>query len=280
MRLGATMPNYLPNAEPFYFPGNHVGCLLIHGFTGTPYEMRELGQRLFAQGYTVSGPVLAGHATQVQDLVSLGWTDWYASVTSAYDELLKSCDVIFPIGLSLGALLALHLTAHRPANGVVAVSAPFTLDNPRMPWFKTFPALYNLVPLIKKNPQDNDTQDPTVAAHHPEYDSHPTRAAANLIFDFMPHLHSDLGDIHAPVLMLQGRKDKTVLADAMQKYSERLGSIDKQMVMIENSGHLVLEDYSKEQAFARILEFVGAHVQAQPRYVRRNYAEVDSEFLR
>ena len=276
------MPNYLPNAEPFYYPGNHVGCLLIHGFTGTPYEMRELGQRLAAHAYTVSGPALAGHATQVQDLATLGWTDWYATVTSAYDQLRESCDVIFPIGLSLGALLALHLAAHRPVNGVVAVSTPFTLDNPLISWFRTFPSLHNLMPFIKKKPQDNDTQDPTVCAHHPEYDSNPTRPAASLVLDFLPHLHDDLRDIHAPVLMLQGRQDRMVLADAMQRYNERFASTDKQMVWVENSGHLVLEDYSKAHAFTRILEFVGAHIEqrARPRHDRRNYADVDSEFLR
>lgn len=274
------MPNYLPNAEPFFYPGNHVGCLLIHGFTGTPYEMRELGQRLAAQGYTVSGPALAGHATKIEDLVPLKWHDWYASVTTAYDELQKTCDVIFPIGLSLGANLALHLAAHRPVNGVVSVSAPFTLDNPLIPWFKTFPFLFDLMPFAKKKPQDNDTQDKTVAAHHPEYDSHPTRPAASYILDFLPHLHSDLGDIHAPALFLQGNKDATVPANAMQKYNERIGSIDKQMIMLDNSGHLVLEDFAKEPAFSYILKFVAAHIQSKPKFERRNYADVMAEFLR
>jgi len=26
----------IPGAEPFLFPGNHIGVLLIHGFTGSP----------------------------------------------------------------------------------------------------------------------------------------------------------------------------------------------------------------------------------------------------
>jgi esterase/lipase len=82
------------------------------------------------------------------------------------------------------------------------------------------------------------------------------------------------------VLMLQGRQDRTVLADAMPRYNEQIASTDKQMVWIENSGHLVLEDYSKEQAFARILEFVGTRVQSKPRFERRNYADVMAEFLR
>jgi carboxylesterase len=257
----ATMPNYLPNAEPFFFAGNHVGCLLVHGFTGTPYEMRELGERLAAQGYTVLGPALAGHATQLTDMLPTRWTDWYGSVTAAYDQLCERCDVVFAIGLSLGGALVLHLAAHRPVNGVVAVSAPFTIQNSLILLFKTFPFLYDLIPHIKKNRQNDDVQDPTIRARHPEYDSHPTRAGASLIFDFLPHLRDDLRDVCAPTLLIQARGDRVVSANSMGEYHARLGSREKEMLWLERSGHLVLEDYSKEEAFARILEFVRTRVE-------------------
>ena len=45
----------IKNAEPFYFPGNSTGCLLIHGFTGAPMEMRPLGDFLAEKGYSVLG---------------------------------------------------------------------------------------------------------------------------------------------------------------------------------------------------------------------------------
>jgi carboxylesterase len=253
------MPTYLPNAEPFFFPGNRIGCLLIHGFTGTPYEMRELGERLAAQRYTVLAPALAGHATTIDDMLPTRWTDWYASVTRAYDQLRERCDAIFPIGLSLGALLALHLAAHQPVNGVVAISAPFTIRNPLIPLFKYFPFLYPLIPYIKKNPRDNDTQDPRVRAVHPEYPVNPTRGAASLIFDFLPHLHDDLRDVRAPALLIQGRGDRTIPPDSMDQFYARIASPEKEKVWLERSGHLALEDYSKQDAFAVILAFVQRH---------------------
>ena len=43
----------IPTAEPFFFPGNRIGCLLVHGFTGAPKEMRWMGEYLNQQGYTV-----------------------------------------------------------------------------------------------------------------------------------------------------------------------------------------------------------------------------------
>ena len=43
----------------FFFPGSGLSVLLIHGLTGTPYEMRYLGERLAATGLRVHG--MRGH---------------------------------------------------------------------------------------------------------------------------------------------------------------------------------------------------------------------------
>ncbi len=269
------MPTYLPNAEPFSFAGNRVGCLLIHGFTGTPYEMRELGERLAAQGYTVLGPALAGHATKPEDMRGTRWTDWYASVTAAYDQLREQCDAIFVVGLSLGGALALHLAAHRVVNGVVAVSAPSTVHNPLIPLFKYLPFLYDFIPYIEKNPKDDDTQDPSVRPRHPAYPVNPTRCAASMIFDFLPHLREDLRDIRAPVLLIQARGDRTIPSDSMDQFHSRLGSRDKDRVWLPRSGHLALEDYSKEEAFSQILRFVQNHLPTE-RVVTTRAASIDT----
>ncbi len=252
------MPTYLPRAEPFFFQGDHVGCLLLHGFTGTPYEMRELGERLAAVGYTVLGPALAGHATCREDMMSTRWPDWYASASAAFDQLQEHCNVIFPIGLSMGALLALHLAAHRPVAGVVAVSAPIDIHNPLIPLFTKVPILFRLVPLVKKNPKNDDTVDPAVRLAHPAYDGNPTRCAASLIFDLIPHVRADLADIRAPALLIQARGDRVVPRDSLTRFYSLIGSTVKQMLWLEKGGHLALEDYDKETAFAAILEFVHA----------------------
>ena len=35
-----------PEAEEFYFPGNEIGVLVSHGFTGTTQSMRYLGTQI------------------------------------------------------------------------------------------------------------------------------------------------------------------------------------------------------------------------------------------
>jgi carboxylesterase len=251
---------YMSGAEPFFHYGNHVGCLLLHGFTGTPNEMRELGTRLKARGYTVTGPALAGHASRIEDMLPTRWDDWYRTATDAYDQLAQTCHTIFPIGLSLGGALALHLAAHRPVSGAVAVSAPASVDNWRMLPLRLLRPLFRFIPTIKKNLKRSDAQDPKLYARRLRYMAYPTAAAASMIRDFFPHVMDDLKDVRAPALLIQPRGDQTIPRRSMETIHAKLGSREKDMVWLERGGHQALEDLDKEIAFEHIARFIQRHV--------------------
>ena len=74
----------ISTAEPFFIPGGPVGCVLVHGFTGSPKEMRMLGEYLHQQGHSVFGVRLAGHATTMEDMIRSRRQDWLASVEDGY----------------------------------------------------------------------------------------------------------------------------------------------------------------------------------------------------
>nr|MBA3820853.1 alpha/beta fold hydrolase [Deltaproteobacteria bacterium] len=106
-------------AEPFELGGAlggeaEVGVVLVHGFTGTPYEVRYLGEQLARAGYAVRGPRLPGHGTRVEDLDVTTWSDWVAEVDRAVEALRRRCDRVAVIGQSLGGLLALHHASRHP----------------------------------------------------------------------------------------------------------------------------------------------------------------------
>src|SRR3989442_7297654 len=110
--------------RPFRIRGGTRGCLLIHGFAGTPPEMRGLGAYLAAAGYDVMGPLLAGHGLTPEAMALTRWPDWAASAELAYETLRQDCTEVFVAGQSLGGTLALHLAATNPSvNGVVAIGA-------------------------------------------------------------------------------------------------------------------------------------------------------------
>ena len=76
--------------------------------------MRFVAIGLARAGYTVSCPQLAGHCGSFEDLRASGWRDWYATVEDALVDLRKRCKTVIVGGLSMGAVLALHLAAQRP----------------------------------------------------------------------------------------------------------------------------------------------------------------------
>jgi carboxylesterase len=104
-----------PPKPAFFLEGGPVGVLLVHGLTGTPTEMRYLGLGLHRAGYTVYGMRLAGHCAGEAELLRTGWRDWYASVEEAAEQLSRVTDTVVVGGLSMGAVLAMHLAAQRPA---------------------------------------------------------------------------------------------------------------------------------------------------------------------
>ena len=75
----------------------------IHGFTGSPYEMRHLGDALARTGATVRGLLLPGHGTSVDDLERTDWQDWASAVEREIDAMFRRCRTVAAVGQSLVA---------------------------------------------------------------------------------------------------------------------------------------------------------------------------------
>ena len=101
------MSQLIPTAEPFFFIGDSSkpACLLIHGFTGTPKEMRWMGEYLNQQGYTCLAVRLAGHATNPEDMIRSRYTDWIASVEDSYHLCEAQQIKFFSLGFPWAAYL-------------------------------------------------------------------------------------------------------------------------------------------------------------------------------
>jgi pimeloyl-ACP methyl ester carboxylesterase len=115
----------MPGAGGYFFEGGELGCLLLHGFTGTPQNVRPLADYLARRGLTVSVPRIAGHGTSVEDLDHTGPDDWLATAESAMADLRQSCQHIVVGGISLGGTYALELARrHQDLLGIIVMAAP------------------------------------------------------------------------------------------------------------------------------------------------------------
>ncbi len=249
--MALSSPLIMSRAEPFFFPGGSNGVLLIHGFTGTPFEMRGPGEYLASQGHTVLGIRLAGHATHPEDLARARWRDWMASVEDGYNLIKPSVERIFLMGLSLGGALSLITASRFPVAGVITMSTPFVLStDPRLRYVRI---LSKLMPRLPKG--SPDWRNPQAAKDHVAYAYTPTRAVAEVI-DTLDEMRACLPAVKAPVLLVHSKADRTALPESMPRIYAALGSADKQMLWVENSGHNIPREPDRQVVFEAAAKFI------------------------
>jgi esterase/lipase len=104
-------------------------ALLVHGFPGTPAEMRALGESLHAAGWTVRGLLLPGFGSDIPTLIYRRYADWVRAVEAELAALRREHERVIVVGYSFGGALALSAAARVPADGLVLI-APFLLTQP------------------------------------------------------------------------------------------------------------------------------------------------------
>lgn len=265
------------------FRGGPVGFLLIHGLGGTPAELRFVGIGLSRAGYTVHCPQLAGHCGTFEELRATGWKDWYATVKAAHTEMLKTCARVIVGGLSMGAILALHLAAERPDD--VFASALFAptlkLDGWGVPWYSV---LFNLVrtqwgaDLVTFSERDPyGIKDPRVralvtAAIHSGDSSkvgqltNPGRVMLEMRW-LVNIVKSELGGIRQPTLIVHPRHDdRASLRNAAYLQTALGGMVDT--CVLDDSYHVITIDRQRDLVVQRTAAFADSLVALRPEAIR------------
>ena len=252
------MPQIIPTAEPFFFPGDRSkpACLLIHGFTGTPKEMRWMGEFLNERGYTCLGVRLAGHATVPEDMIRSNWTDWTASVEDGYSTLRSFTDNIFLVGLSMGAALSLLMSTRLDVRGVVSMSSPYKLpDDPRL---RHIDWIAKMIPYMPKSDGEPGSSwyDKEAWQGHVSYPMNPVRSVGQLNL-LLAEMRAALPKVNVPVLLIHSKDDRYVLPENMEMiYADLVNASEKTKVYVTGSGHVVTRDAARQQVFESALEFL------------------------
>jgi len=241
------MKNPQLDGDAFLIEGNHVGVVLLHGFTATTAEVRLLAGFLQRFGYTLSAPLLPGHGTQPADLNQTRWLDWYEAAEKAYLELRGKCAKVFVCGESMGALLALLIASrYENVDGIIAVAPAMKIRgiglSRVMQYFLKFRA---------KNQAEDDLP-------WKGYTVYPVRGLAQLA-NLQKVVQKELENITQPLLVFIGGKDTSIHPDSGKIIIEAVRSPEKKLVYMPNSPHVMLLAEEKEEIFQRIQEFIALH---------------------
>jgi carboxylesterase len=256
--------------------------LLLHGLTGTPTELGYIGYHLqYRAGYTVIIPRLVNHGQPLSILARTTWTQLYDSARLAFfDARQVARDKGVPLfvgGLSLGAALALLLASEFPEDlaGVACLSPTLFYDGWNVPW------LHRLIPLVDYTPlkyfayfreeepfglkdaglreavatryAGTSLRDPASAAGY-GYAHFPVR-----LFCEMRHLIARckrrLPQVTCPVLLIQARDDDMTSPRNSQYIYDRVGSVRRDLLLLENSYHLVTADLERATVARHLQRF-------------------------
>lgn len=254
----------------YVFANGRTGVLLIHGLGGTPIEHRYVASGLSRRGYTVSCPQLAGHCGTYADLRATGWKDWYASVERAYHQLRQSCDVVIAGGLSMGAILALHLAAQQGdgISGLALFAPTLKLNGWGVPWYG---ALFKLVrhrwsadlfPFSEREPYG--IKDPRVRALVTTAINSGDSSQAGQLTNpgssmlemrwLINTVKRELGRVSQPALIVHPREDdRAGLSNAAYLQKRLTGLVDT--CVLDDSYHVITMDRQREVVVQRTATF-------------------------
>lgn len=228
-----------PEHEPFQLDGGQGAALLVHGFPGTPAEVRPLGEALHGAGWTVRAPLLPGFGAELDALFDRDHTEWIAAVTDELQTLRANHHPIVLVGYSMGAAIALNVAATADVTpDALILLAPFWRLTLLEGWRR---ALWPVLRLIfrKSRPFKNlDFDDPQVREG---------------VTDFMPDIDLDDPEVRkaireqtvparildelralgrgayrrapqarAPILILQGMEDELVAPKQTRQLLQRM----------------------------------------------------------
>lgn len=245
-----SQPQIIPGAEPLSVAGGDVGVLVLHGFTGNPATMRPLAEALVEAGFTVEMPVLPGHGTTIDDMMTTTWADWSAAAEASYTDLAGRCRAVVVAGLSMGGTLTAWLAGRH--GGIAGIACINPLAAPREPEVKEMVQLMLDAGDAVAPGIGSDIADPD--AFEPAYEGAPLRCLLSL-FEALDELQPLLPAVISPLLLLTSPQDHVVEPASSDHLAASVsGPVER--VSLDRSYHVATLDYDKDLIAERTIAFV------------------------
>ncbi len=229
-----------------------AAVLLLHGFTGSPWEVRPLGDALAARGYHVLAPQLPGHGTTPEAMLYVSHLDWEHAAEGALASL-RSFEHVFVAGLSMGGLLGMLLAARWPTRlSGLALLAPAMRLQSRGAW------LLRVMRVLERHPFDtlwvrkfaSDIEDPVVRASAPLLKRYPAARLRDL-FRLQELAAQAATQLRTKTFLTVSANDHVVSVPAVRRLHEQLPG--SQLTLLQRGYHIIPRDLDR----ARVASDVG-----------------------
>ncbi len=262
-------------AEPTKDKGR-IGCLMLHGFMGSPYSSRPMAEYLHSQGITMHCHLLSGHGHWPDKLYKVSHRRWLEEAEEGLARIRELADQVFLIGHSMGTIMGAHLAVkYDDIRGMVMLTPLYDIPDKRlsimpylqyvMPWF--YPHMFrSMHDLMKQRVLDFDPaldlDDPVVKAKLPQMTRVPTSGLAEMV-KMVKYGRQFWPQLTLPILIFQGGNDPAVPPATMEKIYNMLPSKHKELKTFPDAGHELMRPFepAHKQVWQLILDFFNRYSQ-------------------
>ena len=227
-----------PADKPFFLRGGPNAALFVHGFPGTPAQLRPFAEALHAQGWTVRGVQMPGNGSDTARMSSLTGQEWIDTVRNAVAEMSSHYKRVLVVGYSMGAAMSCASLAPENVDGLVLIAPYQWRENVAETFVWTF--FRPLMPKLYQPFKSSDFSKPATRALLSEYfpqefldqpayreEIRSYTVSIPLIAQLRSTVRSAYGrkwkDARIPIMILQGTEDKTALPSRSRALAARWG---------------------------------------------------------
>jgi carboxylesterase len=259
--------------QPFFWKAGRPAALLVHGFPGTPAEMRPLARRLNLAGWTTEGILLPGFGAQIGTLFERHYEEWIDTTREALLTLQEDHQPVLLIGYSMGGAVALSAAAQSPPDGLILVSPFWRIGSriQRLIWQavkRVFPTIQPFRNLSLEDPKVRQAVGgflPDVDLDSPDVQDslRSVRIPTSLIDEVLATGKAgrrSASQITVPTFIVQGVKDEAVPRAVTRQLLQALETAIRYAEV--DTGHELLkeDDPAWAETSRLILEFAGEFV--------------------
>ena len=236
-------------------PGSTDAVYIIHGFTSTTYEVRELAEFLAIKGYHVKADNLPGHGSSIENCNRVKYKDWFQHVEQGVAELAADSENVFVVGMSMGGVLGLHLASLFPLNGlVVAATVIEFINENKLKYFNSW--LHPVFPKLSKEWFYDKVENEKIVFFG--YDKYPMKALQQF-YKMNKQVQSELKNVKCPLYIIHAENDKTSKDANVDIIYKSVSSQLKKVLRVQKaSHHLFIKSPDQEQIFSSVHSFIGA----------------------
>lgn len=238
--------------QPFLWEGSQTYCaILVHGFPGTPCEMRSAAEVLHNQGWTVHGLLLPGFGIEIHSLVDKSYTDWLSTILNTINQYKQKYDKVILVGHSMGGALSVQAAVSSDIDGLLLLAPFWKIEH--VLW-TLLPGIRLILPTFKPfkiiRPDFDDPNFKTTLGHWlPSADLSDPYIQAEITDFAIPtnminqiriagnHARQAVAHISVPTTVIQGRQDELVKPELTQTLVQHM-TTDVNYLLIDGDHNL------------------------------------------